>query len=395
MDTLLIKNASLVTPDEVLENASLKISDGVITEISEGEPPTADRAYDAEGAYVMAGFIDLHVHGGGGADFMDDSPEAFECAVKAHLAHGTTTLFPTSVAASRDALISFIKAYQCFKKSSKYASIAEGVHLEGPYFFGAGLAKGAQKGDVLRLPDLSEARELCELAGEDIKRWDIAPELPLACELGKYLDGLGILAAVGHTDATAEETSLAYASGFKHVNHFLNATSAHRKRGQTVYAGVFEATYLDDSVSIELIADGCHIAKEDFLLALKIKGAEMISAVTDGTRFSGSSLKFGKLGSIKDGTDVLVEDGVAKLLDKTSFAGSTATMDRCLRVLVSDFGIPISKASVMLSYAPARRMDLADRKGKLAVGYDADIAIVTKDLKIKDIFKMGHRSEEL
>ena len=199
----------------------------------------------------------------------------------------------------------------------------------------------------------------------------------------------GIVCAVAHTDATAPQTLKGFENGFNHVTHFYNATSLHRKREQTVYAGVVEATYLDDSVTVELIGDGCHIPKETFMLTLKIKGRDKLSVITDGMRIAGTTMQSGKLGSLKNGSEVIVDAGVAKLADKVSFAGSIATMDRCLRVLCNDFGIDLPTASIMLSLTPAKRMGADAQKGSITVGKDADLVLVDKNLEIKTVIASG------
>ena len=381
-NTLLIQNARAVLPSGVTEPIGILLSDGKIQAI--GYEGGADRVIDAAGGYLMAGFVDLHVHGGGGADFMDATAEAFASAVKSHLSHGTTLLYPTAMSASEGDLSAFVRAYHAFCESSPLAACTPGLHMEGPYFAGAGKnSSGAQPTDVLRLPDLAEVERLLTIANGAILRWDVAPELEGACEL------------VGHTDATAEECAKGYAAGFSHTTHFYNACSMHRKREQTVYAGVVEATYLDDNVTIELIGDGCHIPREDIYLAIKIKGAEKVSVITDGTRLSGTSEKFGKLGSLKAGRDVIVEDGVAKLPDRTSFAGSIATMDRCLQVLVLRYGFDLKTASILLSLAPAKCMGAEAHKGSIALGKDADLVLLDQSLAVKQVLVGGVPCEEI
>ena len=385
---IVIKNARVVLCDRASEPARVLIKDGKIADLDyKGE---ADTFIDAEGGYLLAGFVDLHLHGGGGADFMDATSEAFECAVKAHLAHGTTTLYPTAMTAPEAELSAFIDAYLEFKKKSPLASIAQGLHLEGPYFSNANTSsRGAQSGGNMCDPNPELTERLLTRARGAIVRWDAAPELPGTEEFAKRMTELGIIAAVAHSDATADEAERAYAAGFSHVTHFYNAVSAHRKREQTVYGGVVEATYLDDSVTVELIGDGCHIPRHELLLALKIKGVDKVSVITDAMRIAGTDMKSGKLGSLTRGTDVIVEDDVAKLVDRVSFAGSIATMDRCLRTLVKKFNIPIETASRLLSLSPAKRMGIDKKKGSIEIGKDADLVIVSDDLYVKRVIVGG------
>lgn len=386
----LIKNAAVVFCDGVCVSNVL-IKNGKIADTAyKGEITDNMEIIDADGNYLLAGFVDLHVHGGGGADFMDATVDAFETAVKSHLMHGTTLLYPTAVAASFEDLCDFLNAYNRFKETSDYAALTDGVHLEGPYFFGATqLSRGAQKADVLRLPDMDEVEKLLAVSKGSIVRWDASPELDGAYEFANKMRDNGIVCAVAHTDATAPETLKGFENGFSHVTHFYNANSLHRKREQTVYAGVVEATYLDDNVTVELIGDGCHIPKETFMLAFKIKGKDKVSVITDAMRIAGTDMQSGKLGSLKNGSEVIVDSGVAKLSDKVSFAGSIATMDRCLRVLCNDFGIDLPTASIMLSLTPAKRMGADEKKGSIEVGKDADLVLVDKKLNVITVMAGG------
>lgn len=387
---MLIKNAAVVFCDGV-RTSNVLIKNGKIADVNYNGNLTDDiEVINADGLYLLAGFVDLHVHGGGGADFMDATVDAFETAVKAHLKHGTTLLYPTAVAASYDDLCDFLNAYNQFKEQSEYAKLTPSVHLEGPYFFGANqLSRGAQNGAVLRLPDMDEVEKLLAVSKGSISRWDASPELEGAYEFANKMRELGIICSVAHTDATAPQTLKGFENGFNHVTHFYNATSLHRKREQTVYAGVVEATYLDDNVTVELIGDGCHIPKETLALTLKIKGAQKISVITDAMRIAGTNMQSGKLGSLKCGMEVIVDNNVAKLADKVSFAGSIATMDRCLRVLCNDYGIDLPTASVMLSLAPSIRMGVDNQKGSIAVNKDADFVLFDNNLNLKQVIVGG------
>lgn len=385
-----IKNVRLVLQNGVTEPTDLRIEDGVIAEYGKALDAEASRcAIDGGGGYLFPGFIDVHVHGGGGADFMDATPEAFAQAVKAHLSRGTTTLVPTALSATHEELVAFLRTYRAFKASSPYASCVSGVHLEGPYFSNAtAKSKGAQKADVIRPIDFSEVNALLALADGDIIRWDAAPELDGADAFAKMLTEKGITVAVAHSRATAEETEKGYAAGFSHVTHFYNACTAYEKRDQVVTAGTVEATYLNDSVTVELIADGCHAPRACMLLALKIKGEDKVIAITDAMRIAATDLQTGKLGGSERGTDVIVEDGVAKLPDRSSFAGSIATTDRALRVLCVDYGIPPVTAAKMLATNPARHIGREDI-GSIAVGKKADLVLADENFRVRAVFKNG------
>jgi len=391
MGNLLIKNATIVLPNEVIPTGNCFISDGKIISVNLSEKcPEDTYVIDATGKFLFAGFVELHVHGGGNADFMDGTVDAFETAVKTHLSYGTTTIVPTAMSATFEDICTFIKAYKEFKKTSKYRDVAVGLHLEGPYFSGANAkSSGAQPTNLLRFPDKNEIEKILSLADGDIVRWDAAPELKGSDMFAKKMLENGIIASVGHSDATAEQTKNGFENGFSHITHFLNATSMHRKREQKVFAGIMEATYLSDDVTIELIGDGCHIAKEDFELAVKIKGKDKISVITDAMRLAGTGETKGKLGSLKNGTDTIVDDGVAKLLDLSSFAGSICTMERALGVLCRDFGFNLSTASTMMSLSPAKLLKLDDKIGSIAENKNADLLIINKDYKIETVIKNG------
>lgn len=391
MKNLLIKNAAVVFPDSIKHSCNVLTLNGKISDCDfRGDPPENTEIINAEGNYLLPGFIDIHIHGGGGADFMDATPEAFETSVKSHLQHGTTTLVPTAMSAAEKNLTAFLKAFKSFRKNSKYGALTPGVHLEGPYFSGASAKSGgAQPRDILRLPDMDEVERLLKTADGDILRWDAAPELPGADEFARCMTDNGILCAIAHSNADSEEAQRGIDCGFSHVTHFYNAVTTYHKTGQTVYGGIVEAAYLNSGVTVELICDGKHIPRDILRLALKIKGVNSVAAITDAMRISGTDMKFGKLGSLKNGTDVIADDGVAKLPDMSSFAGSIATMDRCLKVLCLDYGISLTDASVMLSGTPARLSRLGSTKGRIQNGMDADMVLVNREMAVMYVISNG------
>ncbi len=386
---LLIRNARAVLPERVTENVDILIEDGIIKQLGICDD-YAGLTIDAEGGYVFPGFVDVHIHGGGGADFMDGTVEAFESAVTAHLKHGTTTMVPTAMTASHEELVGFINAYHAFKKESPYADLVQGMHLEGPYFSKANLlSKGSQDTSLIRDIDFDEVSMLLELGKGEIIRWDAAPEIANADRFARMLTEKGIICAVAHTDAIAEEAVAGYEAGFSHVTHFYNATTAYKKRDQVVTAGVVEATYLNDDVTVELICDGKHIPHKCLLLALKIKGPDKVIGITDANRIACTDAKSGKLGSLKNGSDMIVDDGMAKLPDLTSFAGSICTMDRALKVLCVDYGVDPVTAAKMLSTNPARHIGIEGEKGSVAPGKAADLVITDSAYNVRCVVKDG------
>lgn len=389
MSRLLIKNARAVLYNEVTQPLDILVSGGKIEKIGAEKVSDDCEILDANGGFLFPGFIDLHVHGGGGADFMDATPEAFETAVKAHLMHGTTTLIPTAMSATEEDLMKFLSAFKEFKKGSDYAYITPGVHLEGPYFSGANAKSGgAQPMNLLRLPDMQEVERILNFADGDIIRWDAAPELEGADTFAGIMQKEGIVCAIAHSNARSEEAQRGIDNGFSHVTHFYNAVTTYHKEDQTVCGGVVEAAYLNPHVTVELICDGKHIPRDVLRLALMIKGPDKVSAITDGMRIAGTDMQNGKLGSLKNGTDVIVDDGVAKLPDMSSFAGSIATMDRCLRVIVCDYGIDIVTASKMLSSAPAKLIG-AENIGEIREGFKADLVLTDKNFNLQKVISGG------
>ena len=354
------------------------------------ELPYKGPRFDGKGSLAFPGFVDVHIHGGGGADFMDGTPEAFETVVKAHLASGTTTLIPTAMTASRTELLSFIRAYHRFIETSPYGACTPGLHLEGPYFSGAdGKTKGAQKAEFIRPIDMEEVELLLTAAKGSILRWDAAPELHGSREFARRLLKDGIICAAAHTDSTGYEAQAGFEAGFSHVTHFYNACTAYKKREQRVTAGIVEAAYLDDSVTLELICDGRHIPEHCLKLALKIKGADKVIGITDATRLACTDAEAGMLGSLANGTPVIVDDGVAKLPDMTSYAGSICTMDRALGVLCLDYGIDPVTAAKMLSTNPARHSGILDKAGTLEPGKFANIVLTDDAYHVRSVFLHG------
>ena len=383
-----IGNGRIVLPQEVLEQGSLLVEDGRIAAVNEPCPEGAE-VVDAKGGYILPGFIDIHVHGGGDSDFMDNEVSAFHAAARAHCAHGTTAIVPTTMTCADSLLEEVIDCFLEAKQQPQDGAELLGLHLEGPYFSAA--SKGAQPISEQRIPTREALESVIKRAKGTILRWDAAPELPNMDVFAQVMKENNIMASVAHTAATAGEAIAAYDNGFNHVTHFYNATSTFHKKNGIVYSGVVEATYISDDVTVELIGDGCHIPKESMLLARKIKGADKICLITDAMRAAGTDHTTSILGARDTGVPVVVKDDVAQLTDLSSYAGSIATMDRCLRTAHVRYGIPLEEVSRMLSLTPARLMGVDNRLGSLEVGKDADVVIMNCDFQVEAVFTKGNR----
>ena len=345
--------------------------------ISVGEDRPYDVCVDAEGNYVTSGFIDLHCHGGGGADFTDGQVDAVKTAAMTHLKHGTTTLFPTLLSADTTVLERVLEAVDTAKKT--LPSLAN-THIEGPYF--SPNQTGAQNSKALRTPQREEYERI--LKKYKIARWDYAPEMDADYKFLEALLEAGVIPAAAHTDADADTMLSAAERGCRLVTHLYSCTSTIRREMGFRIAGVLEATYLSDDISAELIADGCHLPNTLLQLAYKLKGADKLALVTDGMRAAGTDT----LGACDiGGVPCIIEDGVAKLSDRSAFAGSIATTDRLLRTIVNA-GIPLTDGVKMMTETPARIMNLT-AKGKIDVGMDADIVIFDSDINVKYVFLQG------
>ena len=381
MTGIKIINGKIITPYRILANGVVFINDGKIHEVSENniELPDAE-IIDAQGNYVSPGFIDLHTHGAGNHDFMDGAIDAYLKIAETHAQHGTTGLYPTTLASTKEELDKSFEVYRQAKMRNIKGAALLGLHLEGPYF--AMSQKGAQDSKYIRNPHPDEYLEILN-STDDIARWSSAPELEGSRGFAKALVARGILPAIAHSDAIYEEALSAFDWGFSHVTHLYSCTSTVTRRNCFRYAGIIEAAYLIDDMTVEIIADGVHLPESLLKLIYKIKGPEKIALVTDSMRAAGMPDGKSILGSLTNGQEVLVEDGVAKLLDRTSFAGSVATADRLVRTMLRLAATPLPETIQMITSTPARIMGIDNKKGSLTKGKDADIVIFDKDINIQ------------
>jgi N-acetylglucosamine-6-phosphate deacetylase len=378
---LKIVNGQIITPSGIINGGCVLITNGTITAVSEKNiDAPGSIEIDACGKYVSPGFIDIHIHGGAGHDFMDNTVEAFLAIANVHAQHGTTAMLPTTLTSSKEDLLETLRIYEIADKQNVSGSQFIGMHLEGPYF--ALSQCGAQDPRYIRNPDPEEYKEILSRTSV-IKRWSAAPELPGAIDFGKYVTSKGVLVAVAHTDAIYEEVVTAFENGgYTLATHLYSGMSGVTRRNAFRYAGVIESAYLIDDMDVEIIADGIHLPAPLLKLVYKIKGSGKTALITDAMRAAGMPAGDSVLGSLKNGLKVIVEDGVAKLPDRSAFAGSVATFDRLVLNMVKLADIPLLEAVQMATGTPAKIMKIADKKGSVSVGMDADIVIFDADINV-------------
>lgn len=379
---------NIITPVRIIKSGEITFEDGRITYV--GVSKNDDSLYDCVDFgenYISPGFIDLHVHGGGGYDFMDGTEEAFEGIAALHQAHGTTSLLATTLTCPDEELFNIFDIFDKITKKDKPTCLY-GIHLEGPYF--AKSQKGAQDEKFIKSPTPEHYLKILEKGGNYIKRWSIAPELDGAMELGRLLSEKGILPSIGHSDAEYDTALEAFENGYTHLTHFYSAMSTIIRKGGFRHPGLIESGYIIDDLTVEIIADGCHLPPSLLKIVYKSKGADKVALVTDALRGAGSNSGTMILGSLANGYEVIIEDGVAKLPDRSAFAGSIATTDRLVRNMINLAGATLEDAVKMVTFTPAKIANMAN-KGLLRVGFDADISVFDENINIQAVFIGGNR----
>ncbi|SCG57708.1 N-acetylglucosamine-6-phosphate deacetylase [Micromonospora coxensis] len=357
----------VVTPTGVLRQGCVEINGDRITAVAE-YPAKRD------GHWVVPGFVDMHTHGGGGHTFTTGDADSARQAAAFHLGHGTTTLLASLVSSPfplmRDATAAFVPLVG--------EGVLAGVHFEGPYLSTARC--GAQNPDHLRDPSTDELSELIELGDGAVRMVTLAPERAGALDAIKLLTSHGVVAAVGHTDATYDETRAAVAAGASVATHLFNGMRPvhHREPGPVV--ALLDAP----NVVCELVADGVHLHDGMLAFATSTAGPERAALITDAMAAAGMPDGAYELG----GQDVVVADGVARLARDGAIAGSTLTMDAALRHAVGA-GIPIADAVRMVATTPARAIGLGDKVGALQVGLRADLVVLDDDLNVVRVMRGG------
>lgn len=372
-----ITNGKVILENNVADNLTIYIENGKILDVTDKILPF-DKEINANGNYISPGFIDIHIHGAAGFDFLDNTIDAFNAISVECAKHGATTIVPTVTSSTYENMKAAVKVFEKSKNHASGANLA-GLHFEGPYF--ALSQKGAQDEKYIKDFDAEEYESIIN-STDSILRWTAAPELNGSKAFGEFLKSKNILPCTGHSDANCDCALKAFDNGFTHVTHFYSCTSGvHRINGYR-YGGIIEAAYLNDDMTVEIIADGIHLPGELLKLIYKFKGADNIALVTDSMRGAGMPDGPSILGGLKDGLHVIVEEGVAKLPDRSAFAGSVAFCDRLVRNMINLADVSLVDAVKMASTTPARIMDFKT-KGSLKAGMDADIIIFDDDINIK------------
>ncbi len=383
-----ITNGRLILPDRIVTGRAVIVDGDHIADIVPvGTLVRTLKQVDAGGRYVAPGLIDIHTHGAQGHVFNDATAEAFTTITSANLAHGTTALLATTVTGPIPELERCLAFSRAWMSQPQTGAQVLGVHLEGPYFSYS--QRGAQDPHYLRTLDDGTVDNL--LAFHDVvAMMSYAPELPAALDLTLRLCEHGIVAAAGHSAAREEEIVPAIQAGLSHIIHIWSAQSTTVREGPWRKPGLLEVSLAYDDLTVEMIADNRHLPPTLMRLAYKCIGPERLCIISDAT--SGTGLSDGSLFRM-GAVEYRVEDGVGMTLDRTSFGGSTTFLNAMIPILVDTVGIPLHEAVRMASLNPARVIGVADRKGSLAPGKDADIVIFDTDFNPWRVLRGGVSNE--
>lgn len=384
---------TLILPDRLMTDGAVVVADGRI----ESAGPSAGKSWpadaeriDAAGGYVAPGLIDLHVHGGAGADFMDGMPEAFQTITRAHARHGTTSMLPTTTVARHEQLIRMLELTRAARGNSPVGARVLGAHFYGPYF--GYEARGCHPADPIRAPVPQEYEQYLEFS-DSILTATVAPELPGSEQFVRACVACGIRANVGHSHATFDQVAAAVSWGARHVDHLFCAMSdrARLREDQTypMRGGVMEATLYFDELTTEVIADGKHLNRELLLLALKIKGPDKLALVTDCNRALDMPEGQYMFGPLEGGEPFLHRDGVGIMPDGLSLASGSTGMDHAVSTFHRLTGLSLPAVVRMASLTPARIAGWGDRIGSLEPGKLADILLLDQELHVKRVFIGG------
>ena len=373
----IIRNCRLVSPGIDLDRATVEVADGRIRAVhgpGSHPPPAGAREFDARGAMLLPGFIDIHTHGAMGADVCDGGVEAIRTIARAKLGEGVTTFFPTTLTLPHEPLAAAARAVAAYREAMEFAR-TPAMHIEGPFLNPRFI--GAQNPAHVRPPDAAEIFALRELAPVGIV--SVATEMPGGVEFVRAMTGAGITTSLAHTAATREDFLAAKAAGLTHLTHYCCQQSPLHHRA----LGVVGSGLLDDDVRLELICDTVHLNPDMIRLIFKLKPLRQLMLITDSMAASGLGDGVFDLG----GLQVTVSGGVARLAPET-LAGSTLKFSDGLKNVARLTGLPLSDLVATTSWNQAQSLGLAGF-GKIEPGFHADLVLLDPDFTVQAVWVGG------
>jgi N-acetylglucosamine-6-phosphate deacetylase len=378
-----INNARVILEDQILNHGWVGFESGTITGIGQDNRIPTNEDIDAQNLFLAPGFIDLHIHGGHGFDFLDSTAEEFASAATFHLSGGTTSLCPTAATATYEKFEVVISRWQEAQPLTRCRLLP--LHLEGPHL--APGKAGAQDPSLMRAPNKADIEWVLARTSA-ISQITIAPELPGALEFIAAMSGAGIRMSAGHTEADAEVMQKAVTAGLKKVTHLFNAMSSASKKGMFRQAGVLEYALAEQSLFCELVADGFHVVPTLMRMAYNAKGPDRIMLITDALAGAGKPVGYefqlGRLGC-------KVGPGYGMLADGSALAGSLALTIDLIRQMTKSVGIPLREAVRMASLTPARVLGREKQLGSIAKDKAADFVLFDDDFRVHGVWVGGER----
>ncbi|GLC29353.1 N-acetylglucosamine-6-phosphate deacetylase [Clostridium omnivorum] len=372
---MLIKNCKIIFHDRI-ETGSVLIEKDKIKEINPITQINTD-IIDAKGLYLSPGFIDVHIHGAGGSDTMDGTRESINTIAKTIAAFGTTSFLPTTMTCSINDIQKAIEAVAEAKAAGTDGANVLGVHLEGPFISPSMI--GAQNPNFIQTPSIDTFKEMVGEHLDSITSITIAPEVEGAKELIEYLNHLGIVISIGHSKATYKQALEGIKLGIGHSTHLYNAMTPLHHREPGIVGAIF-----DTDITTETISDGIHISYPSLRVAYKQKGTDKVLLVTDAMMACGMPEGKYALG----GQDVYVKDGAARLKEG-NLAGSILTLDKAIRNVYKNSTFQLYDIVKMATYNGAKHCKVADKKGLIKEGYDADLVLFDDDINIEKVIIGG------
>jgi N-acetylglucosamine-6-phosphate deacetylase len=395
MTAVRFSGGAIVLEDRLLPQGEVDVAGGRIAAVRpapSARATAAERVADLRGGYLVPGYVDLHVHGGAGADFMDGTEEAFRTVCRAHARHGTTSLLPTTTVARHEQHLAFLNICRRLKREGSGGARILGAHFYGPYF--ALEARGCHPAAPVRPPAAEEFEQYLDYA-DCLCTATVAPELPGAEAFVRACRARGVRCNAGHSYATFEQTEAALGWGVRHVDHLFCAMSdrARLRQGQTypMRGGLMEATLYFDELTTEVIADGKHLERELLLLAYKVKGPDRLALVTDCNRALDMPDGEYVFGPLDGGEPIVRRDGVGVMPDGQALASGVVGMDECVRTFHRLSGVPLYEVVRMASLTPARIAGADGEIGSITAGKRADLLVLDEDLEVRQVFLGGEQ----